>query len=272
MLWACLAIRAHAGSKSGKYRKSGLFCPIVVSSFVAPDCPPSALHPSSWLVRWKPCPSRVPIFPSSLPSRLSTASSTPWRLSVPRNAVAPLMERSVPSWKGAPFATWMQPNWSWLHAWEDALPPEFVPFFEQAAPAIARTLTSATAVKNFDLVIPPPSERRPNAGGARVGIELTARGGRHDRVKPTNSPRFRPGRPPFFRFASGLDITFPGHEPCRGPGPRPSRPFYEAGRRGRLGSSKKCLPRGGSLILGLPPAGMAKRYTRDAQTVVGSGP
>ena len=47
---------------------------------------------------------------------------------------------------------------------------------------------------------------------------------------------------------------------------------YEAGRRGRLGSSKKCLPRGGSLILGLPPAGMAKRYTRDAQTVVGSGP
>ena len=32
MLWACLAIRAHAGSKSGKYRKSGLFCPIVVSS------------------------------------------------------------------------------------------------------------------------------------------------------------------------------------------------------------------------------------------------
>src|SRR6266513_548344 len=130
------------------------------------------------------------------------ARAAPCWLSVPRKAVLPEMDNSVPIWMGSPALYVTQPNWSWLQACE--LPPVFPPpgavvFFEQAAPAIATTLASATTVNHLDLRIPPPSERHPSGTSARAGMCLAAR--RTARSNElTKVPSFGRAVPPSFRL------------------------------------------------------------------------
>src|SRR5215218_9528767 len=114
------------------------------ASLVAPDCPPSLLQVSSPFTSSTLCPMSCPGFPSSLPSRLSTASTTPRWLSRPRLRLSPVIASSVAILIGSPDAIVRQPNWSLLQSWLWAPPP---PSSLLAQPAAASMHTPRTATK-----------------------------------------------------------------------------------------------------------------------------
>ena len=74
------------------------------ASLVAPDCPPSFEQVSSVFTSSMLCPMSWPGLPSSFPSRLSTASTTPRWLSTPRLRLSPVIDSSVPILIGSPDA------------------------------------------------------------------------------------------------------------------------------------------------------------------------
>src|SRR6476660_9395019 len=127
------------------------------ASFVDPAWPPSGEHRSSsfwsctgWFRIW-------PAWPSNTPSRWSIASSIPYRLSLPRSALSPLTDRSVPIWIGAPAATVTHPG----AALQSTAPPEVDPpadelLFEHAAAIIANAPRSTSGVSHRRCLMKPP--------------------------------------------------------------------------------------------------------------------
>src|SRR6266540_3000515 len=84
------------------------------------------------------------------------ANATPCWLSVPSEAVSPLMASRVPSLNGAPDATSTQPNWS-LQSAPPVAPPPPPPLssLEHAAPTRANTPTSASNLMPRCFMDPP---------------------------------------------------------------------------------------------------------------------
>src|SRR5207245_7983444 len=122
------------------------------------------------------------------PSRWSVASSTPYRLSVPRSALSPLTESSVPIWIGAPAAIVTQPG---AALQSTAAPPEVDPpaadvVLEHAAAIIANAPRSTSGVSHRRCLMKPPFVLHP--GIWPVGITSAGR-------RPiTTEDRFLPQR------------------------------------------------------------------------------